>query len=207
MAETAWMAESRLGRCPRPRCSARYGAWMRVIAGRYGGRRLKAPKGRRTRPTSDRVREALFAMLGDIEDVRVLDLFAGTGALGIEALSRGAGHAVFVESDRGAIEAIETNIAALGLSGEQAQIRREHAEDALKRARKRKETYDLILIDPPYERALELGPRLSAALPGVLAPRARVAIESDRRAPLDLGLVLEKERRYGDTTIAIHRHA
>ncbi|HWY17879.1 MAG TPA: 16S rRNA (guanine(966)-N(2))-methyltransferase RsmD [Solirubrobacteraceae bacterium] len=180
---------------------------MRVIAGRYGGRRLKAPKGRRTRPTSDRVREALFAMLGDIEDVRVLDLFAGTGALGIEALSRGAGHAVFVESDRGAIEAIETNIAALGLSGEQAQIRREHAEDALKRARKRKETYDLILIDPPYERALELGPRLSAALPGVLAPRARVAIESDRRAPLDLGLVLEKERRYGDTTIAIHRHA
>jgi 16S rRNA (guanine966-N2)-methyltransferase len=180
---------------------------MRVIAGRYGGRRLTAPRGRTTRPTSDRVREALFAMLGDIEGVRVLDLFAGTGALGIEALSRGAGHAVFVELDRGAIEAIETNIAALGLGGEQTQVRREQAEDALKRAWKRKETYDLVLIDPPYERALELGPRLSAALPGVLAPRARVAIESDRRAPLDLGLALEKERRYGDTTIAIHRHA
>jgi 16S rRNA (guanine966-N2)-methyltransferase len=180
---------------------------MRVIAGRYGGRRLTAPRGSTTRPTSDRVREALFAMLGDVEDVRVLDLFAGTGALGIEALSRGARRAVFVESDRGAIDAIETNIAALGLGAEQAQVRREHAEEALRQARKRKETYDLVLIDPPYERALELGPRLSAALGGVLAPRARVVIESDRRAPLNLGLALEKERRYGDTTIAIHRHA
>jgi 16S rRNA (guanine(966)-N(2))-methyltransferase RsmD len=180
---------------------------MRVIAGRYGGRRLSVPRGRTTRPTSDRVREALFAMLGDIEGARVLDLFAGTGALGIEALSRGARHAVFVECDRRAIEAIETNIAALGLSVEQAQARREDAEEALRRARKRKETYDLILIDPPYERALELGPRLSAALPGVLAPKARVVIESDRRAPPDLGLALEKERRYGDTIIAIHRHA
>jgi 16S rRNA (guanine966-N2)-methyltransferase len=180
---------------------------MRVIAGRYGGRRLTAPTGRTTRPTSDRVREALFAMLGDVEGARVLDLFAGTGALGIEALSRGARRAVFVESDRGAIEAIETNIAALGLVGEQAQVRREHAEEALKRARKRKETYDLILIDPPYERALELGTSLSAALPALLASRARVVIESDRRTPLHLGLPLEKERRYGDTTIAIHRHA
>jgi 16S rRNA G966 N2-methylase RsmD len=68
-------------------------------------------------------------------------------------------------------------------------------------------TYDLVLIDPPYGQALQLGPRLSAALEGVLAPRARVVLESDRRMPLDLGLVLEKERRYGDTTIAIHRHA
>jgi 16S rRNA (guanine966-N2)-methyltransferase len=180
---------------------------MRVIAGRYGGRRLTAPTGRTTRPTSDRVREALFAMLGDVEGARVLDLFAGTGALGIEALSRGASRAVFVESDRGAIEAIETNIAALGLGGEQAQVRREHAEEALRRARERKETYDLLLIDPPYGQALQLGPRLSAALAGVLAPRARVVLERDRRTPLDLGLALEKERRYGDTTIAIHRHA
>jgi 16S rRNA (guanine966-N2)-methyltransferase len=180
---------------------------MRVIAGRYGGRRLTAPTGRTTRPTSDRVREALFAMLGDVEGARVLDLFAGTGALGIEALSRGASRAVFVESDRGAIEAIETNIAALGLGGEQAQVRREHAEKALRRARQRKETYDLLLIDPPYGQALQLGPRLSAALAGVLAPSARVVLERDRRTPLDLGLALEKERRYGDTTIAIHRHA
>jgi len=180
---------------------------MRVIAGRYGGRRLTAPRGRTTRPTSERVREALFAMLGDVEGASVLDLFAGTGALGIEALSRGAGRAVFVEPDRGAIEAIETNIAALGVSGEQAQVRRERADEALKRARKRKETYDLVLIDPPYERALELETALSTALPALLAPRARVVTESDRRTPLHLGLALEKQRRYGDTTIAIHRYA
>jgi 16S rRNA (guanine966-N2)-methyltransferase len=180
---------------------------MRVIAGRYGGRRLTAPKGRTTRPTSDRVREALFAMLGDIDGARVLDLFAGTGALGIEALSRGARQAVFVECDRAAIEALQSNLAALGLAGERAQLRREHADDALRRARKRKETYDLVLIDPPYERALQLEPRLSSALGGVLAPQARVVLESDRRTPLRLELALEKERRYGDTTIAIHRHA
>lgn len=180
---------------------------MRVIAGRYGGRRLTAPKGRTTRPTSERVREALFAMLGDVEGARVLDLFAGTGALGIEALSRGAEKAVFVECDRTAIQTLQGNLAALGLGEEQAQIRRERVEDALRRARERKETYDLILIDPPYGQALQLGPRLSAALEGVLAPRARVVLERDRRTSLDLGLTLEKERRYGDTIIAIHRHA
>lgn len=180
---------------------------MRVIAGRYGGRRLRAPKGRTTRPTSERVREALFSMLGDVEGSRVLDLFAGTGALGIEALSRGARQAVFVERDRAAIEVLQSNLAALGLADEQAQLRREHAEEALRGARKRKETYDLILIDPPYGQALRLGPWLSAALGEVLAPRARVVLERDRRTSLDLGLALEKERRYGDTTIAIHRHA
>jgi|HubBroStandDraft_4_1064222.scaffolds.fasta_scaffold07850_6 16S rRNA (guanine966-N2)-methyltransferase len=180
---------------------------MRVIAGRYGGRRLQAPRGRTTRPTSDRVREALFAMLGEVQGTRVLDLFAGTGALGIEAISRGARQAVFVERDRGAIEAIEANIGALGLSGEQALIRREDVESALKTARKRKETYDLVLIDPPYGRANEVGPWLQAGLPGVLAPGARVVLESDRRTPLGLELALEKERRYGDTMIAIHRHA
>jgi 16S rRNA (guanine966-N2)-methyltransferase len=179
---------------------------MRVIAGRYGGRRLTAPKGRRTRPTSERVREALFAMLGDVEGMCVLDLFAGTGALGIEALSRGAEKAVFVECDRAAIEALQSNLAALGLGGKGAQLRRERAEEALSGARKRKETYDLLLIDPPYGQALRLGPWLSAALAGVLAPGARVVLERDRRTPLDLGLALEKERRYGDTTIAIHRH-
>jgi 16S rRNA (guanine966-N2)-methyltransferase len=179
---------------------------MRVIAGRYSGRRLTAPKGSTTRPTSERVREALYAMLGDIEDARVLDLFAGSGALGIEAVSRGAAGAVFVERDRGAIAAIAANIAALGLSEEQALIRREDVASALRRASDRKETYDLILIDPPYGRAPELEPLLTAALGVLLAPGARVVLESDRRAPLQLGLAFERERRYGDTIIAIHRH-
>ncbi len=145
-------------------------------------------------------------MLGDIEGARVLDLFAGTGALGIEALSRGAKRAVFVERERAAIEVLRGNLAALGLGGEEAQLRREDAELALRGARERKETYDLVLIDPPYGQALQLEPRLSEALAGVLAPRARVVLEHDRRSPLDLGLTLEKERRYGDTIIAIHRH-
>ncbi len=202
------MVAPRRGGGPAARTTARYGARMRVIAGRYGGRRLTAPKGRTTRPTSERVREALFAMLGDIEGTRVLDLFAGSGALGIEALSRGARQAVFVERDRGAIEAIEANTATLGLGGEQALIRREDVASALQGARERKETYDLLLIDPPYGRAPELGPRLVAALGGVLAPKGRVVLESDRRTPLQLGLGMacEKERRYGDTTIAIYCH-
>lgn len=178
---------------------------MRVVAGRYGGRRLTAPKGRTTRPTSDRVREALFALLGDVEGVRVLDLFAGTGALGIEAISRGARQAVFVERDQRAIEALQANLAALGLAGEQAQLRREDAAEALRTSRKREETYDLVLIDPPYGRAREWGPQLSAGLPGLLGPGGRVAVESERRTPLALELALEKGRRYGDTEIGIYR--
>jgi 16S rRNA (guanine966-N2)-methyltransferase len=155
------------------------------------------------------VREATFALLGDIQGARVLDLFAGTGALGIEALSRGALSAVFVEPHRAALAALRANLAALQLAEDRARVRPERAEPALRRAREREETYDLILIDPPYGLARELAPRLSAALSeGLLAPRARVVTESDRRAPLALapGLVLAKERRHGDTLIAIHHH-
>jgi 16S rRNA (guanine966-N2)-methyltransferase len=179
---------------------------VRVIAGRYGGRRLTAPKGGTTRPTSERVREALFAMLGDLTEARVLDLFAGSGALGIEALSRGATEAVFVERDSQAIAALRANLAALEVGEQRAQVRRAEAIAALGRARERKETYDLVLIDPPYRRAPELGPALAVALPALLSPGARVVVESDRRAPLRLEpLALERERRYGDTTIMIHR--
>jgi len=179
---------------------------MRVIAGRLGGRRLKAPAGRVTRPTSDRVREALFAMLADVEDLRVLDLFAGTGALGIEALSRGAGSAVFVERDAGVARILRQNLEALELAPELAQVRRADALAALHSARARQETYDLIFIDPPYQHAHAWGPELSAALPPLLRPQARVVVESDRRAPLDIQLALERQKRYGDTSITIHRH-
>ena len=96
---------------------------MRVVAGEFGGRRLAAPRGARTRPTADRVREALFSMLGDLSGLRVLDLYAGSGALGIEALSRGAGSAVFVESDARAAAVLERNLASLGL--EQRVLRRD----------------------------------------------------------------------------------
>jgi 16S rRNA (guanine966-N2)-methyltransferase len=179
---------------------------MRVIAGRLGGRELRAPPGRGTRPTAGRVREALFSMLGALEGDAVLDLFAGTGALGIEALSRGAARAVFVEHDGRAVRALRANLAALGLGSEEAQVRRQEALAALRAARRAGETYDLVLIDPPYRSARELAGELAGALLPLLAPRARVAVESDRRAPLVLELEVVRERRYGDTSITIHRH-
>jgi 16S rRNA (guanine966-N2)-methyltransferase len=179
---------------------------MRVIAGRLGGRRLKAPRGRATRPTSDRVREALFAMLGELEGATVLDLFAGTGALGIEALSRGAATVVFVERDGSAARALKDNLEALEIRAGEAELRRGDALAALRSARDRAEKYDLVFIDPPYRRAPDWGPQLSALLPQVLGPAARVVVESDRRAPLELGMDIEHQRRYGDTSITIHRH-
>jgi 16S rRNA (guanine966-N2)-methyltransferase len=179
---------------------------MRVIAGELGGRRLQAPRGKSTRPTSDRVREALFAMLGELGGASVLDLFAGSGALGIEALSRGAEQTVFVERDEPALRVLRTNLELLGLGNDRAQVRRAEVRAALRSARRRKETYDLIFIDPPYSQARDWGPELSAALVPLLRPAARVVVESDRRAPMELELALERERRYGDTSIRIHVH-
>jgi 16S rRNA (guanine966-N2)-methyltransferase len=175
---------------------------MRVIAGRYGGRRLQAPPGEGTRPTSDRVREALFSVLGArVEGARVLDLFAGSGALGIEALSRGAAEATFVDSAPTAIRAVRANLEALGA---EAQVRRADARRFLGSASAAARQYDLVFLDPPYRLAGRLGGELTAALPAVLAPGAAVVSESDRRAPLELGLPILDERRYGDTLIRIH---
>jgi 16S rRNA (guanine966-N2)-methyltransferase len=181
---------------------------MRVIAGRLGGRRLKAPPGRRTRPTSERVREALFSMLDGVEGASVLDLFAGTGALGIEALSRGARAAVFVERDAATARVLGANLQALAIAPQAAQVRRADVLEALRSASGRKETYDLVFIDPPYDQARGWGPRLSALLPALLGPDARVVVESDRRAQLQLSedLTVLRSRRYGDTLITIHRH-
>ncbi|HEX7298733.1 MAG TPA: 16S rRNA (guanine(966)-N(2))-methyltransferase RsmD [Solirubrobacteraceae bacterium] len=177
---------------------------MRVVAGRLGGRRLRAPRGRDTRPTSDRVREALFAMLGPIDGVRVLDLFAGSGALAIEALSRGAAAATLVERDARAIGVIRANLESLQLGSEEARVVHGPARAAVRDASARGDAYDLVLLDPPYRDASALGRELSQALPAILAPGARVVAESDRRAPLELELPVVVERRYGDTLIRIH---
>jgi 16S rRNA (guanine966-N2)-methyltransferase len=171
------------------------------VAGALRGRRIAAPPGRETRPTSDRVREALFAILGDLTGLRVLDLFAGSGALGIEALSRGAASAVFVERAPRVAEVVRGNLAALGL---EARVVRADARAHLRDASARADAYDLVFLDPPYRDAAAWGRELSAALPAVLAPGARVVGESDRRAPLELSLPLADERRYGDTLIRIH---
>jgi 16S rRNA (guanine966-N2)-methyltransferase len=177
---------------------------MRVIAGSHGGRRLKAPRGRGTRPTSDRVREALFSMLGGLDESRVLDLFAGTGALGIEALSRGARRAVFVERDRTVSRILGENLRDLEIDPARYELRRGEALRALRTARDHGEFYDLVFIDPPYADAVTLGPKLSALLPPLLAPGARIVTESDRRGRLAIDAPVTTERRYGDTSITIH---
>ncbi len=179
---------------------------MRVIAGRYGGRRLVTPAGAGTRPTAERVREALFSSLGALDGESVLDLFAGSGALGLEALSRGAHRAVFVERDDRALAALRANVAALKLSGEQATIRGQDARGALRAARTRGETYDLVFLDPPYRHGTGFAGMLADSLTDVLCDGARVVCESDRRAPLALTIPRQYERCYGDTLITIHLH-
>jgi len=175
---------------------------MRIVAGAFRGRRLVAPPGTATRPTSDRVREALFSVLGtSVDATRTLDLFAGSGALGLEALSRGAASAVFVERSPRAIAAIRANLKALGVD---AQVRRMEVRAALRAAALSREAYDLVFLDPPYRHAAGLGRELSEALAPVLAPSACVVTESDRRDPILLDLPLSDERRYGDTVIRIH---
>jgi 16S rRNA (guanine966-N2)-methyltransferase len=175
---------------------------VRIVAGRWGGRRLTSPKGDATRPTSDRVREALFSILGDrVQEARVLDLFAGSGALGLEALSRGAAAATFVDSAAPAVAAVKANLEALGGT---AEVHRSDALRFLRTAQGKAQHYDLVLLDPPYRLAERLGRELSEALPAVLAPSALVISESDRRAPLPLDLPVTDERRYGDTLIRIH---
>jgi 16S rRNA (guanine966-N2)-methyltransferase len=138
-------------------------------------------------------------MLGSVEGLRVLDLFAGSGALGIEALSRGAKSAVFVERDPRAVAAIRRNLDAVGAN---AEVRR---RDALVYLRDAAEgPFDLVFIDPPYDSAVRVAGALSERLPPVISPNARIVTESDKRTPLELSLPLLRERTYGDTRIAVH---
>lgn len=172
---------------------------MRVVAGAFKGRTLHAPRGHRTRPTADRVREAVFSMLGPIDGLRVLDLFAGSGALAIEALSRGASEAVLVERDPRAIAAITRNVEATGAA---AAVRR---RDVLAYLRDEGEgPFDLVFVDPPYDAASRLAAPLGEALPRVVSQDALIVIESDKRTPLEFSLPLLREREYGDTSIRIH---
>lgn len=167
---------------------------VRVVAGTARGRRLSAPPGRAVRPTSDRVREAVFnalASLDAVEGAAVVDLFAGSGALGIEALSRGAAHTVFVERDRRALQAIHANLVATGLAERATVV----ADDALAWVEHRHEApADLVLVDPPY--AFDRWPALLAALEARL-----LVVESDRRIDLGPRWRVVRERRYGGTVV------
>ncbi len=174
--------------------SLRHTGQMRVVAGTAGGRKLVVPEGDRTRPTSDRVREAIFNSLysmGAIEDAAVLDLFAGSGALGIEALSRGAAHVTFVEQDRAALEAIRTNVSTLDF-GSQVTVIPGDAPNHLEQGR----PYDLILLDPPYgfDGWDELLDRIGDSL---------VVIESRREIELPDGWLTHRVKHYGSTVVTL----
>ena len=172
---------------------------LRIVAGEYRSRRIEAPQGRQTRPTADRVREAIFSIIGPVEGLRVLDLFAGSGALGIEALSRGAASATFVDADHAAVGAVRHNLAKLGAEGE---VVASGAEEFL---RTRPAPFDRVFVDPPYSAADGLAGQLTKLLPAVLRPDGLIVVESDKRTPLALDLPLERERVYGRVRIAIHR--
>jgi 16S rRNA (guanine966-N2)-methyltransferase len=176
---------------------------MRVIAGRLRGRTLRAPRGTATRPTADRVREALFSMLGDVSGLVVLDLYAGSGALGIEALSRGARRAVFVESNRAALDCLRRNVNELGV-GDACRVIGARSERAAPRL-KALGPFGLVLCDPPWaalDRALsELGPLLESI---VLSRSAVLVVEHPRGAAVELaGWVLTSRRAWGGSAISL----
>ncbi len=176
---------------------------MRVIAGELKGQRLVAPRGWRVRPTSDRVREAVFSALGDVEGARVLDLFCGTGALAIEALSRGAASAVLVDRDtRPALG----NVERLGLGGRTELIRAD-AERWLAEcgADADPPRFDLVFVDAPYRLADRVGQALDRHLPRVLAESGRAVVESGARGPLRIAsLEPLRQRRYGAADVSFY---
>lgn len=183
---------------------------MRIVGGSFGGRTLRAPAGRSTRPTGERVREAVFNVLAHgiegfgLEGARVLDLFAGSGALGLEALSRGARFALFVEEDAGARGIIRANADALGVLGQTRIWRR----DATKLGPcAPTPPFDLAFADPPYGKGLAGAALASLAAGGWLAPGGVVVVEEAADASLSPpeGLMAIDERRYGDTQVCYFR--
>lgn len=171
---------------------------MRIIAGTCKGQRLFAPKGASTRPTSDRAREATFQLIGPVEGARILDLFAGSGALGLEALSRGAVTATLVESDPAAVRVIERNVAKLGLDG--AVVVR---ADAVRHLASTRVAFDVVFLDPPYEMVESLRMPLAQHLPRALAPGGVVVFETAADVEPELPLVRRLTRRYGAARVTV----
>ena len=177
---------------------------MRIIAGTRKGHTIFAPRGRTTRPTSDRVRENVFNIVAPwVEGARVLDLYAGSGAMGLEALSRGAEAAVLVETDRDALQAIERNLDKLRLTG--ATVLRLEAATALAQEGAAGRKYDLVLADPPY--AMTDYDSLARYLPGVLADDGLLVLETSvRTEPALPGLAVRSSRIYGSTRVTVFEH-
>ncbi len=176
---------------------------MRIVAGSRKGHRISAPRGVVTRPTGDRVREAAFALVGPVEDAQVLDLFAGSGAMGIEALSRGAARCVFVENDRAACAVVTRNLEKLGLTS--AVVLCREVAHVLREERGRGHRYRLVLADPPYEEWDGHSGTLAELLPDLLEPGGVAVVESAARVEPDLPLDLVTTRRYGSARITLYR--
>jgi 16S rRNA (guanine966-N2)-methyltransferase len=176
---------------------------MRIIAGSRKGSRIFAPRGSETRPTGDRVREAAFNLLGPgaAEGAKVLDLFAGSGAMGLEALSRGAASTTFVESDRDACRTINRNLEKLELTG--AKVLCQDALTALRNDVRSGRRYDLVLVDPPYRRFSSLQNALIQYLPEVLEPGGRLIVETSAKDEPELPLSRLKSRRYGSSRLTL----
>ena len=175
---------------------------MRIVGGKWAGRHLTSPADRRVRPTAEHVRAELLTRLEpELRDANVLDLFAGTGALGLEALSRGAASATFVESDRDACRTIAQNLEKLGLTGARVDC-----ADATTALRRELRTYDLVLVDPPYEQWRELEPRLGEHLARVLRPDGLLLVETGARTEPALPLALRTSRRYGSARLTLFEH-
>jgi 16S rRNA (guanine(966)-N(2))-methyltransferase RsmD len=177
---------------------------VRIIAGERKGHTIFAPRGRETRPTSDRVRENVFNIVAPwVEDARVLDVYAGSGAMGLEALSRGAESVVFVESDQDAVRAIERNLERLRLTG--ATVLRLDARTALAQETAARRKYDLVLIDPPY--AMTSFESLASYLPRVLAEDGLLVLETSKRVGPELpSLAVRTSRAYGSTRVTVFEH-
>ncbi|MGB2874675.1 MAG: 16S rRNA (guanine(966)-N(2))-methyltransferase RsmD [Gaiellaceae bacterium] len=180
---------------------------MRIIAGSRKGARIFAPKGRETRPTGDRVREAAFNLIGPggVDEATVLDLFAGSGAMGLEALSRGAARATFVDSDREACRTINRNLDKLGLEG--ATVLCQDALTALRADARAVSRYDLVLVDPPYRRFSSLQNALIQLLPEILATDGLLLVETAATEEPELPLGKRTSRRYGAARLTLFEHS
>jgi len=174
---------------------------MRIIAGSHRGRRIAAPKGAHTRPTGDRVREALFDLVGAVDGASVLDLYAGSGALGLEALSRGAARCVFAETDPAACRVIRRNLEQLGLQG--GRVVQRDAAAFLRGEVAGGTRHVLVLADPPYERWELVQAELAALLPSVVAPSGLAVVETSARVEPQLPLDLVTSRRYGSARLTL----
>lgn len=187
---------------------------MRITGGRFGGRHLQMPKGPAIRPTLDHVRQALFNLLGErVKGARVLDLFSGTGALGIEALSRGASHVTFVERSFFCVQAVEENLKALSFEKEppRTAIIRAEAVTGIRKLFREEALFDLVFLDPPYGHRWVRISLNALTQYAIVSPLGLVVAEQDKRDPLppwvegkEARLVLGRHQRYGDTVLAFY---